>query len=114
MENPSGRVWVYRNLHKGCLSVMQDGLVIRHVNAITLRDVRFVVRKAGRAKVLMEKRKNVHAFAVGAPCRVKVDKRSAVRVTYNPYEGASFCSPGGPVHNAAYARIDETGVWIAE
>ena len=43
-------VEVYRNLHKNCWSVRQDGKVLFHTEYICLRDVKFVVQPAGREK----------------------------------------------------------------
>ena len=87
------RVRVYRNLHKGCLSVMDwepgspnYGRVIRHTDRISLANVKFVVLAAGQAKVRATGRKNVHAFLQGD---VAVDPPapagSSVSPYYNPY-----------------------------
>lgn len=84
----SGRVRVYRNLRTGNFSVLQRGKVVAHVDAICLRDVRFVVSEKGRQRVIRDKRKNVHAWVDGtvAPtCR-----EAETPVTYNPYEAGSF------------------------
>jgi hypothetical protein len=59
------RVEVYYNLHKKCFSIRHKGIVISHANTVKLADVTFVVRKAGRERVLREKKKNVHAFVRG-------------------------------------------------
>ena len=63
--NPAKPVFVYKNLHKDCWSVKQDGLVKLHTNDITLYDCEFKVSKVGRDRVLKEKRKNVHAGVRG-------------------------------------------------
>lgn len=94
---------VYWNLHKKVWS-LQDrttGRVCNHVTAFTLYDAKFVVRKAGQAKVRREGKKNVHAFAVGtgglrdgvATCL------SGRPVTYNPYKNDTFvfADTGEPV-----------------
>jgi hypothetical protein len=64
------RVFVYYNLNRHCLSVRaMDGehahLVIAHATSVQLGDVNFRVSAAGRARVLRERRKNVHAGLVG-------------------------------------------------
>jgi hypothetical protein len=61
------KVFVYRNLRRGCLSVRDTKTrrVIAHVDEIFLRDVKFKVSKAGRERVLKEKQKNVHAGVEG-------------------------------------------------
>ena len=58
-------VYVYKNLHKDCWSVRQDGLVKAHAKELSLHSCVFKVSKHGRARVLKEKRKNVHAGIEG-------------------------------------------------
>lgn len=83
-------VEVYRNLHKNCLSVRQDGIVRCHADAgVVLFDVTFVVREKGRQRVLTEKKKNVHAFLKGYVRSPREANRLLpfpwVGVYYNPY-----------------------------
>ena len=64
------KVDVYRNLHNGMYSIKSReagtrGLVIAHADRVWLNDVQFVVSDAGRARVLREKKKYVHAFVRG-------------------------------------------------
>jgi hypothetical protein len=64
------RADVYRNLHKKCMSVRSRerrdyGKVVTHASFIRMIDCKFIVRKAGRARVLLTKKKNVHAFVRG-------------------------------------------------
>ena len=94
---PKGRVQVYYNLHKKCLSVRHKGKVIEHAQEVTLTDARFHVQQAGRERVLKQKRKNVHAYVSGklkesfwftqSPSYVWTAKQ---RVTYNPYKHKNF------------------------
>lgn len=88
------RVEVYWNLHKNVYSVRalngpDRGRVVAHVDAINLVDATFAVQPAGRARVLAEGRKNVHAFVrgiVSTPTLITpVDE-----VTYNPYKAGTF------------------------
>ena len=58
-------VEIYFNLHKRVFSVRHKGRVIEHVESAIIRRPKFVVQAAGRAKVLREKKKNVHAFVRG-------------------------------------------------
>jgi len=58
-------VEIYFNLHKRVFSVRHKGRVIEHVKSAIVRRPKFVVQAAGRAKVLREKKKNVHAFVRG-------------------------------------------------
>lgn len=99
--SPLLRVQVYKNLHRGTWSVRQGGLVVAHPTEIILKDCRFHVQPAGRAKVLAEKKKNVHAYISGflsnaAECNGQLDKRHTV-VRYNPYEMAGFQDGDGNI-----------------
>ena len=94
---PKGRVQVYYNLHKKCLSIRHKGKVIEHAQEVTLTDARFHVQQAGRERVLKQKRKNVHAYV---SCKLKesvwfTQSPSYVwtarqHVTYNPYKYKNF------------------------
>ena len=113
------RVDVYRNLHKNCWSVRntQTGRVIFHANDISLTDAKFVVQPAGRAKVLRENRKNVHAVIRGTllqhsnPGNTYFDPKSSTQITYNPYRFSSFVikATEEPVTAASYVRLTDTG-----
>ena len=104
------RVFCYFNLHKKCFSVRaldgQDkGRVIAHADGIHLSSVKFRVSQAGRARVLLERRKNVHAGAVGEltsflrhgdvldenwTVRRQRFEEQAQPVSYNPYRNDTF------------------------
>ena len=92
----SRKVEVYRNLHKDCWSVRQRGIVRFHCSRINLKDCKFVVQPAGHAKVVREKKKNVHAFVRGTVIGEKADyaetfkEKCNVWVTYNPYQNDTF------------------------
>ena len=45
-------VYVYRNLHKQCLSVRQDGIVKCHAENVVLMDCEFKVSLAGQKRVI--------------------------------------------------------------
>jgi hypothetical protein len=65
---------------------------VEHHTEVCLRDVRYLVQPAGRAKVLKERRKNVHAFLTGYLVdRVPVPAMS-FDVIYNPYKYSTFVS----------------------
>lgn len=110
------RVFVYRNLHRKCYSVksLETNRVICHVDEITLTDVKFRVGKAGRQRVLREKRKNVHAGVVGYIADVSMlGQRTGV--TYNPYKYESFVRDDkSPIHQAKIAHIDSFGILAVE
>lgn len=88
----SKRVKVYRNLHNGRLSVMQNGLVVAHVDSIVLVMPTFKVNQAGRERVIREQKKNVHAFVSGFVEEVNTVKQTIDmrEITYNPYKFKRF------------------------
>lgn len=119
-------VYVYRNLKHGraappLYSIMQGGKVIGRAARVLLCDVTFVVREAGRQRVLREGRKCVHAFAKGS----LVDSRGAfgidendkrglpVRVSYDPHQGPHFMDSHGPVKGARVVLLNEHGMSAA-
>ena len=95
------RVEVYRNLHKKCFSVRKNGRVVDYRDddeQLSMEDVKFVVQPAGRARVLREGRKNVHAFIRGTyinrchGCEKCADFLAShnQQATYNPYKRDHF------------------------
>ena len=88
--------WVeaYYNLHKKCFSVRHAGRVWFHTNVLTLRNCKFAVQPAGRAKVIEEQKKNLHAFVRGF--FVRGDDHTnhimlhAAQAMYNPYYFSTF------------------------
>lgn len=112
-------VRVYKNLKHGCYNIMQRGVVKASARVVRLADVEFRVRERGRQRMIRERRRNVHAFAVGrlidyvhpddsrdiAP----LDGRGAF---YDPYRYASFVDTetGAPVTTVRAAHFDEAGV----
>jgi len=109
------KVKVYWNLHKNCFSVKQDGIVMAHADWMCMRDVEFKVSQKGRERVLREKRKNVHAYAVGYISSV-IDNDNEpgeeYRVTYNPYENETFVTfaDGWEVNLASTATLHAVDV----
>ncbi|WP_018234229.1 hypothetical protein [Thioalkalivibrio thiocyanodenitrificans] len=123
------RVFVYKNLHKGCFSVKSlegedKGRVIAHARAVLLQDACFKVSEAGRQRVLKERRKNVHAGVVGQlslmvaldepPDRTLTPPPRCVLVTYNPYRYRTFVTDGTeiPVQHAASAYLADGRVYV--
>jgi len=87
---------VYWNLHKDIFSIQSRekenyGKVVAHKNSVVIGLPKFVVRQAGREKVLKNKSKNVHAFVVG---NVEYDTffnlGKGRLISYNPYKYKSF------------------------
>ena len=97
------RVKIYRNLSNGFYSVMNSkGRVVCYIRPtdppINLGNAKFIVRPAGRRRVMEEKRKNVHAFIEGTLTMArKAPTEDDPQATYNPYQGDKFRVKGiGP------------------
>ena len=111
-------VQVYRNLHRACWSVRQDGLVKAYTDIVHLTDARFVVNDKGRDRVVLTKSKGVHAWLKGIihpkPERVRAfgDERWR-RVVYNPYKNKQFTLAKGskPITKADRAWMILPHVW---
>ena len=94
------KVFVYKNLHKECWSIRQDGLVKAHSDdkPVLLYSATMKVNQKGREKVLKEKRKNVHAGISGYiahpdpsfACWDDIGWWEMSPITYNPYKYSSF------------------------
>ena len=113
----SRKVFVYKNLHKDCWSIKQDGLVKAHTHDLEMWDCAFYVNAKGRAKVLEEKRKNVHAGIKGY-----IDNFHGVdpvelntAVTYNPYKYDSFVdrTTKEPVYYSQFAKLSQKQLLVA-
>ena len=108
------KIDVYRNLNSDCWSVRQGARVVCHTDYITLKDCEFVVQPAGRRRVLIEQKKNVHAFVRGYLCSPReADYTPAFSweyVIYNPYEADSFYFDYAPHLNINKARFVDMDV----
>lgn len=118
MINYDRRVNVYFNLHKRLFSVTQGGIVQFHSDAITILDARFLVGKAGQAKVRKTGRKNVHAKVsgylgnvncIGKICNLIKDGIGDGwrKAYYNPYETDTFVDYADriPLNKADVVRL---------
>jgi hypothetical protein len=117
------KVFVYWNLHKKCWSVRNTitGRVMWHANYVHMADCQFVVQKAGRERVLREKKKNVHAGVVGYltnwveiqnyrtynnDFERKDSQRKWVLTRYNPYQADHFkTDTGARIDSAAFVYL---------
>jgi len=94
------KVFVYYNLHKHCWSVKalngdMKGRVILHTDEVWLKDVEFRVQPAGRARVLREGKKNVHAGVVGTLVDgAGMTEHKDVEFYYNPFRFNRFVIKG--------------------
>tara|TARA_Y100001937_G_scaffold125523_2_gene192553 strand:- start:11667 stop:12041 length:375 start_codon:yes stop_codon:yes gene_type:complete len=97
-------VKVYKNLHKDCWSIQQNGLVKAHSDEINLFDCKFLVNEKDRQRVIKTNRKNVHAFVVGHIWDTPFDLSRQVK--YNPYNNKYFYELRylSAVHEAHFVR----------
>jgi len=111
------RYRIYWNLHKKVWSLQdcKTGRVFSHAEAFTLYDAKFVVRKAGQAKVRREGKKNVHAFVRGEISYFPdfdpdhhPDYLDYTLVSYNPYKFDTFVDvyDTTPVRTAKRAMLE--------
>ena len=115
------RLYVYWNIQKKMWSVRQSGKVLTHTSLIFLKDCRFLVGKAGQARVRREGKKNVHAGVSGYPVDYVVGiPGKAKEITYNPYKHKTFVDKktGRAVKVSDYAVLtcgngwqDVEGIW---
>lgn len=136
------RVFVYFNLHRKLWSIKalegpHKGRVLGHASYLDLRDVQWKVSEAGRQRVLRERKKNVHAGAVGTLdhailrggiCLGKGNafttrytehllssEDAPINVSYNPYKAGTFVNKdtGEALHksDAAFFAAAERAVW---
>lgn len=90
-----------------------------HRKRLLISGATFVVREAGRQRVLRERRKNVHAFVVGLlvdgrgifGIDANTKKDLPVHVHYNPYRAGVFLTDSGaPVYKARGVLLNDRGI----
>jgi hypothetical protein len=116
------RVMVYRNLHYKKDVVWSGkslslGQVMFHKTFVYLKGgVKLKVSKAGRNRVLQDRKKNVHAGVVGIVARDDDGMALSgwLKVKYNPYKYESFvlADTEQPIYEAKEAYINEEGVFV--
>lgn len=108
------RVEVYRNLNNGKWSVRSlegeyRGYVIAYADKVALNDVEFYVSATGRAKVLRNRVKMVHATVRGKFVGTEVAEASCedVSVYYDPYKVDTFVDRSDmSALTSRYERVD--------
>jgi hypothetical protein len=116
--DPKKKIRIYRNLNashngeKGFWSVKQ-GTVKCHCQDITLQNVNFLVNEKVRQRVVLNKRKEVHAYVEGflAPRIFNVISftNQGHAVTYNPYTCDEFMCGDAPIVGANLCRLVKVG-----
>lgn len=126
------KVWMYRNLHQKVWSVKlgSQGRVV-HFPRFLMVQVEFRIQPAGRERARREKRKNVHAFAVGYDfhavkewneleeiSKFMEEYGSPQRITYSPFKSVpSFWNDeeSCPINRAEAVLADANGtLWAWE
>mgnify|MGYP006276165747 CR=1 FL=1 len=100
---------VYQNLNTGGLSVRgveeHRGLVIDHVDCVSLSECVFLVSDSGRKRVIETGVKNVHAYVRGSLQSFEYTEYD-IGIRYNPFKNASFATEeGSPVGHADSVSI---------
>lgn len=89
------QVRIYRNLNNGTMSIQQRiagrWIVTGHVTDCTVKSVTFSVSKSGRARVLRDRCKNVHAWGQGTLFgQFDPELYAPIDLAYNPYINETF------------------------
>ena len=103
------KLYVHRNLHRNCWSVLHLGKLQGYRQRMVLKDVEFRVRLGGYQRAVRECRRNVHAFAVGHPGR-KLPRARPIPVRYDWDYGAFVDSRGEEVLEAEAAYLRNNGI----
>lgn len=108
-----GRVRVYRNLRRRVWSVQdpRTGLVLGHRAALVLLDVVLVVSEATRQRVLRQRRRTVHAYAVGRVSDTPT-RPGGGYLHYDPFRGPHFTCDGAVVVRADRIDFREDGAYL--
>lgn len=118
------RVEVYRNLNRKdgvWYSVRQSGKVVGHTQCLDLTSCYFIVKEAGRQRVLRTGRKNVHAYVSGHVSAKKMNWANGgeeLSAKYNPRESSRFMvvDPDtgcySPIICALAARVSAIGLTV--
>lgn len=103
------KFYIYRNLRTKGFSIKFKGRVIRRIDSFYAENVCFKVSERGRFKVIEEKQKNVHAYAVAFLylfdyeakvsmkdfAKLSIDQLNEIK--YNPYKNSSFICNDKPI-----------------
>lgn len=115
------RIEAYKNLHLDTWSLRDPKRIdpVEHADHVELHDVAFRIQLGGRAAVLRDGVRRVHAYVVGE-LAVRAERRRAragrwYRFTYSPFRGPTFTlvNPRNPrpIYGAARVRLDRDGAW---
>jgi hypothetical protein len=113
MKKAGRSCFVYYNIRRKIFSVrnLRNGLVREYIEKGCVYNCLFEVSQSGRARVLREQTKNIHA---GILCDTwimndpRMKSLEAVQVTYNPYKYDTFVTVPDlrPIKGAQYVMLD--------
>lgn len=111
-------VSVYWNSTKKVWSVMKGGKVVARTPCLSLKNCKFLVSEKIRQKVLLKKRKFVHAFVEGEVVSLSGGEIPALskEVRYNPYRNETFMTGEQPIFGAdlvLMTKVDGRAVVLA-
>ena len=126
-------VSIYRNLHNGLISIKSasSGLVLGHAQSVDIVGADFVVKEAGRQRVLRDKQKNVHAYvkglllntggfkpykgrSIGPAYGAILPSHKDIVISYNPYKAPHFVIKGtsDKVSKASLCTVSHDGIIV--
>jgi hypothetical protein len=111
------KVYCYRNLMfknvVWSVKSVKTGLVIDRSPIVVISNAQLKVSQAGRNRVLLERRKNVHAGIQGIRIK-RAPKGNWLRAEYNPYKWNSFVLTGTgiAITHARYAKLTSKGLFV--
>ena len=102
------QVKVYRNLKNGLFSVQFGWLVVAHLATVQLTGVVFKVTETARQRVLCQRQRNVHAYAIGT-FRSAQQPTATEPISYNPYQAGHFFHVGdhAPIYSATAVVLSQ-------
>ena len=115
---------IYRNLHKKCFSIRQNGKVVDYLSddqELHLTNVKFRVQPAGRERVRREKKKNVHAYVkgtispLGGLQRKRLLQLCFQTASYDPYTMDTFQTfpDGEPIYEAPHVIFRKGKLYVS-
>jgi len=100
---------VYYNLNRHVYSIRAKKCPVTYAKNVMVTNPKFVVRPAGRAAVLRDRQKNVHAFIKGELWEIETRPMidGLKRVRYDPYYAGHFYDvlTDEPIHQAETAIL---------
>ncbi|QIR16564.1 hypothetical protein [Shewanella aestuarii] len=116
-------VKVYRNLNNQMFSIVATSgtfknKVVAHAQSVLLSQVVFKISQSGKRRAVLEKTRNVHAWAVGTLETIdpaKTQYRNLSPISYNPFTSDSFYYKDNllPLHHTDALLLDNGKAFAA-